>query len=107
MAGQKPPVVTPTPTEDVAITVMAARDADNPILTESMLAQARALDGFPELAALVRRNARGRPPLAASDRKERVTLHLDPDVLAALRRDGRGWQTRANAALRRALGLQG
>jgi uncharacterized protein (DUF4415 family) len=34
-----------------------------------------------------------------------VTLYLDPDVLARLKADGKGWQTRANAALRLALGL--
>jgi uncharacterized protein (DUF4415 family) len=38
-------------------------------------------------------------------RKKRVTLYLDPDVLARLKADGKGWQTRANAALRKALGL--
>jgi uncharacterized protein (DUF4415 family) len=30
---------------------------------------------------------------------------LDPDVLTALKADGKGWQTRAKAALRKALGL--
>ena len=32
-------------------------------------------------------------------------LHLDPDVLAAFRADGPGWQSRINAALRKAAGL--
>lgn len=36
---------------------------------------------------------------------ERVRVHVDPDVLARLREGGKGWQTRANAALRVALGL--
>jgi uncharacterized protein (DUF4415 family) len=43
--------------------------------------------------------------LPEADRKTRVTLYLDPDVLARLKADGKGWQTRANAALRQALGL--
>jgi uncharacterized protein (DUF4415 family) len=47
----------------------------------------------------------GRPALPEADRKTRVTLYLDPDVLARLKADGKGWQTRANAALRRALGI--
>lgn len=47
----------------------------------------------------------GRPPLPADLRKRRVTMMLDPDILARLKADGRGWQTRANALLREALGL--
>jgi uncharacterized protein (DUF4415 family) len=43
--------------------------------------------------------------MQVDQRKRRVTLHLDPEVLDRLKADGRGWQTRANAALRRALGL--
>lgn len=61
---------------------------------------------FPELVAILKANGKwGRPPLPPEDRKQRVTLHLDPDLLAALKAGGRGWQTRANAALRAALGL--
>lgn len=48
---------------------------------------------------------RGRPPLPSEARKQRVTMMLDPDILARLKADGRGWQTRANALLRAALGL--
>lgn len=32
--------------------------------------------------------------------KQQVTLRLDQDVVTALRKTGRGWQGRANAALR-------
>lgn len=32
--------------------------------------------------------------------KQQVAIRLDPDVLAAFREGGRGWQTRINAALR-------
>ena len=61
---------------------------------------------FPELVTdLQKHGYLGRPPLPPEQRKQRVTLHLDPDVLAQLKADGKGWQTRANAALRRALGL--
>ncbi len=41
---------------------------------------------------------RGRPP--AEHPKQRVTLRLDEDVVAALRASGRGWQTRVNGLLR-------
>ncbi len=46
---------------------------------------------------------RGRPKSVA--RKEPVSLRLDPDVLAHFRRGGRGWQSRVNAALRKAAKL--
>lgn len=32
--------------------------------------------------------------------KQQVAIRLDPDVLAAFREGGRGWQTRINAAMR-------
>jgi len=44
------------------------------------------------------RRARGRPP--KQDRKVNQTLRIDPDVLNAYRRQGRGWQTRINQVLR-------
>lgn len=43
----------------------------------------------------------GRPPLP--NPKKQVTLRLDPDVLAKFRATGRGWQSRINEALRKAL----
>ena len=44
---------------------------------------------------------RGRPPGSSSpSTKQAVKLRLDPDVLAALRASGAGWQTRVNAILR-------
>ncbi len=48
---------------------------------------------------------RGRPPLSDEEKKKRVSIMLDPDVLSRLKADGKGWQTRANALLRDALGL--
>ncbi|WP_417839447.1 BrnA antitoxin family protein [Tritonibacter scottomollicae] len=48
---------------------------------------------------------RGRPPLPESERKTRVTMMLDPDVVSRLKANGKGWQTRANTLLRDALGL--
>ncbi|MGM0554425.1 MAG: BrnA antitoxin family protein [Pseudomonadota bacterium] len=40
----------------------------------------------------------GRPPLAVT--KERITIRLSPDVVAAFRATGKGWQTRMDAALK-------
>ena len=48
---------------------------------------------------------RGRPPLPSEVRKKRVSIMLDPDVIDRLKKDGKGWQTRANALLRNALGV--
>jgi uncharacterized protein (DUF4415 family) len=44
------------------------------------------------------RRSRGRPP--KQDRKINQTLRLDPDVLAAYRSEGSGWQARINDVLR-------
>jgi uncharacterized protein (DUF4415 family) len=49
---------------------------------------------------------RGRPPLPKDERKQQVTILLDPDVVAHFKKDGRGWQTRVNAALRAVAGLK-
>ena len=46
---------------------------------------------------------RGRPK--ADVTKVSTTLRLDSDVLAAFRSGGPGWQSRINAALRKAAGL--
>ena len=46
----------------------------------------------------------GRPPLGEAAKKQ-VTLRLDPDVIAAFREAGPGWQSRINAVLRSAAGL--
>jgi uncharacterized protein (DUF4415 family) len=99
-------VLLPTPEEDAAISAAAAQDQDNPELDAAFFRNARAVSEVPELVAILHQHGKlGRPPLPPDQRKRRVTLHLDPEVLDRLKADGRGWQTRANAALRRALGL--
>jgi uncharacterized protein (DUF4415 family) len=45
----------------------------------------------------------GRP--VAAVRKEVINIRLDPDVLEHFRATGPGWQSRINAALRKAAGL--
>ena len=52
-------------------------------------------DSFVPDAAWLRR-----AKLVMPQRKETVTLRLDPDVLSWFRREGRGYQTRINAVLR-------
>jgi len=79
-----------------------APDHENPEWTAKDIARAGKASDFPELDRALRR---GRPELAEEQRKQRVTMYLDRDVIARLKEDGKGWQTRANARLREALGL--
>lgn len=65
---------------------------DAPELTEEWFATADLYQGD----QLTRR---GRPKSPAP--KRQVTLRLDADLLEAIRATGPGWQTRANAALRK------
>jgi uncharacterized protein (DUF4415 family) len=75
-----------TEEEDRAITEDALADPDNPPLDDEFFSR------------------RGRPPL--ENPKQAVKLRLDADVVSRLRAGGKGWQTRANAILRKAVGLK-
>jgi len=76
---------------------------DDPEWTEEDFRLARPASEMlpPDVAALLIR-PRGRPAKPAHERKEKVNLRLSPDVLAALRATGAGWQTRVDEALRKA-----
>lgn len=78
-----------SPEEDAAITRAAEQDADNPPLKDMI--------GFEPVR-------RGRKPGTAGA-KQLTSLRLDPDVIAHFRATGEGWQSRINAALRKAAGL--
>jgi uncharacterized protein (DUF4415 family) len=67
-----------------------------PELTEEMMKDAELYHGN----VFVRR-LRGRPRAGAT--KEHVNIRLDADILAKLRANGPGWQTRVNEILRRVL----
>ncbi len=71
---------------------------DAPELTDAFVARAEVFEG----ERFVRRGP-GRPKAAVT--KEQINVRLDPDVLARLREAGPGWQSRINAILRGALGL--
>jgi uncharacterized protein (DUF4415 family) len=79
-------------------------DDENPEWTAEDFARARpAAEVLPKLvgkavAAEMLRPKRGRP--VSANPKAHVNLRLDPDVVAAFRATGRGWQTRLNAALK-------
>jgi len=92
-------VATMSPEEDAAITAAALSDPDNPPLTEEFFKRARpAREVMPEIVDAYLRS-RGRPKAAAT--KVPVTIRLDREVVAALRKEGPGWQTRLNDMLAR------
>ena len=108
MPKLKPGTIIPTAEEDAAIAAGIAEDPDNPELTAEWFARARpAREVLPELigaeAAAELLRPRGRP--VKPDRKVDVKLRIDPDVVQRLREGGKGWQTRANAILRKGVGL--
>ena len=49
--------------------------------------------------------SRGRPKLPRELSKKRSSILLDPDAITHFKSEGRGWQTRINAALRKVAGL--
>jgi uncharacterized protein (DUF4415 family) len=69
---------------------------DAPVLTDDMMQNAELYQND----VFVRR-LRGRPRAGAT--KEQVNIRLDADILAKLRSNGPGWQTRVNDLLRLSL----
>ena len=80
-------IIVPTSEEDAVITAAALSDPDAHPLSDAELAHLRP--------------ARGRPKAAI--RRPMLSMRVDPDVLAHLRASGKGWQTKVNALLRRAV----
>ena len=84
--------------------VPVAADDENPEWTAKDFARAKpaaaVLPGIFGAAAAeeMLRPKRGRP--VSDHPKAHINLRLDPDVVAAFRATGRGWQTRLNAALK-------
>ena len=77
-------------------------DRDNPEWTADDFARAVPFSGLPApLRTTLAR--RGRPPKAAV--KVATSIRLSPDVLDHFKATGPGWQTRIDAALRKAAGL--
>jgi uncharacterized protein (DUF4415 family) len=77
-------------------------DPENPEWTEADFAAAKGPEALPPrlLAAFPNTKARGGRPRGSD--KQLVSIRLDKDVVEKLKATGRGWQTRINAALRRA-----
>lgn len=77
---------------------------DAPEWTEEMFRMAAVYKGDKLIrAATGTLKSVGRP--VAANPKKQVTLRLDPDVIEAFRATGKGWQSRINAELRKALGI--
>ncbi|WP_295049225.1 BrnA antitoxin family protein [uncultured Paracoccus sp.] len=80
---------------------MIASDPDAPEATDEQLSQAKPFtEAFPASADAMRKNMGGRPK--ATNPKVPVSLRLDADVVEKFKATGPGWQSRMNAALRRA-----
>ncbi len=90
----------PTPEENEAIQRGIDSDPDNPELTTEEIAEMRPFSEVHPTEYAEWILSRGPQEAPA---KERISLRLDRDVLQALRAGGRGWQDRANAALRKAV----
>ena len=74
-------------------------DAENPEWTAEDFRRARPLSEFPEIVEAILRY-RGQRGKQRAPTKELISLRVDRDVVEAYRATGRGWQTRANEALR-------
>jgi len=94
MPALKPGTIWPTDEEDAAITAAAMSDPDARPLTD---------EEWERVKPFVRIGARpvGRPKVETP--RPKVTVRMDPAVLAHLRASGKGWQTRMNAVLREAV----
>ena len=61
-------------------------DEENPEWTAETSARAKPIWEFPKLVEILQKHGKlGRPPLAKDDKKHRVTLYLDPDIIARLK----------------------
>lgn len=79
-------------------------DDDLPEWTDEQFARAEfSVGGKVIRAAQGTLTKAGRP--FAENPKKQVTLRLDPDVIEKFRATGKGWQSRINAELRKALGI--
>lgn len=84
--------------EEARIQRLIASDPDAPEATDEQLSSAKPFaEAFPHLAASIKR-AKGRPKLEQP--KAHVSLRLDPDVIAAFKATGAGWQSRINDTLK-------
>ena len=103
MPKLKPTDVLPTSEEDAAIRAGIAADPDAWELAEDDFVR---MDAVSKTAPhIVERVVRHRGT-QKKPTKERITIRLDADIAAHFRATGKGWQTRLNAILRRAVAAE-
>jgi uncharacterized protein (DUF4415 family) len=79
-------------------------DDDIPEMGAADFARAEPLRAVMSEVVEAMKRGRGRPKLTHP--KERVSLRLDPKIVAAYKATGDGWQSRINTVLARALSRQ-
>ncbi len=100
MPKLNPGHVSPTPDEDYAINAAVAADPEATELDDAWFKRAKpASEVVPQI---VRRYRRTRGKQRAPT-KNQITLRLDADLVLHFRETGKGWQTRINDTLRRAV----
>jgi uncharacterized protein (DUF4415 family) len=87
MPALKPGTIILTDEEDAVITAAALLDLDNLPLTDTE---------WENIKPILR--VGGRPKAGIT--KERITIRISPDVLAAFKATGKGWQSRIDAVLK-------
>lgn len=95
-------IALPNAQEDATINAAVASDTDSPEWTEADFASAQPASDFsirpPVQSCLHSSASRRRGPQAPT--KVSTTIRLSPDVVAAFKATGAGWQTRMDAALK-------
>ena len=86
--------------EEVAICAGIVADPDTRELTDEDLARMRPADEVAPHIVEAYRRGRGKQKAPT---KDRISIYLDADLTAHFRASGKGWQTRLNDTLRRAV----
>jgi uncharacterized protein (DUF4415 family) len=77
-------------------------DLENPEWTEADFAGSTGAESLPHELLAAFPNTKPRSGRPRGSGKEQISIRLDKDVVEKFRATGSGWQTRINAALRRA-----
>ena len=97
-------IALPSTQEDTAIHAAVAGDPDSPEWSAADFADAKPAHEFFDPAAYAQLTGLQRKPgergLQKAPTKVATTIRLSPDVMAAFKASGAGWQTRVDAALK-------
>ena len=103
MPKLEPTDVPPTARGDAAIRAGIAADHDTLELKDSDFDR---VDAVAKVAPHIVERAGRHRGTQRMPTKERITIRLDADIAAHFRATGKGWQTRLNAILRRAIAAE-